>query len=157
MHILLVQSRIAKGAVHLKIVSWKYFFITAIGGGGVLLWTLFRFDGVIDLFMIIFILYLIMEGMILSFSKEAYEEAEKKRQHHKQLLHKLFGRFALIIPFTPLLLVLLAVLCMAYLPDTTAFAVLYGALLVLSLGLAIGLKIYISNHDKEKEAEQEES
>ena len=106
------------------------------------------FDGLQDLFWIIFLGYLTIKGLIVAFSQEAYDEDVKKAYQGKALYCDLFGRFAYIATDIPLITLLLAGLLAAFCPVTTLLKVTLVVLLIFAVGYAVWLSWYISKHKR---------
>lgn len=106
------------------------------------------FDGLQDLYWIVFFGYLTIKALIVAFSQEAYDEDVKKAYQGKALYRDLFGRFAYIATDIPWITLLLAGLLAVFCPATTLLKVTLVVLLIFAVGYAIWLSWYISKHER---------
>lgn len=131
----------------MKLVSPKTLLACLLGIVFIIM-KVMTFDGLQDLFWIVFSGYLTIKGLIVAFSREAYDEDVKKAYQGKALYRDLFGRFAYIATDIPLIIILLAGLLAAFCPATTLLKVILGALLIFAVGYAPWLSWYISKHER---------
>lgn len=129
----------------MKLVSPKTLMASLLGIAFIIIKIKF-FDGILDLIWIALFGYLIIKGVKISFSKEAYDEDVKEAYQGKALYTALFGRFAFIVTDIPFLIILFSGLLVAVCPITTILRVVICVLLVLAMGYAIWISCYISKH-----------
>ena len=91
----------------MKLVSPKTLLASLLGCTFVVM-KVMTFDGLVDMFWIIFIGYLTVKAIVTAFSQEAYDEDIRQAQQGKVLYRDLFGKFAYIAADVPILLILLA-------------------------------------------------
>ncbi len=125
----------------MKLVSPKTMLASLLGCAFVVM-KVVTFDGLPDMFWIIFIGYMSVKGLVTAFSQEAYDEDMKQAQQGNVLYRDLFGKFAYIAADIPIFLILLAVVC----PVTTLLRVILMGLLLIALGYAIWFCWYVSRH-----------
>ena len=131
----------------MKLVSPKTLLACLLGFVFIIM-KVMTFDGLQDLFWIVFLGYLTIKGLIVAFSQEAYDEDVKKAYQGKALYRDLFGRFAYIATDIPVISLLLAGLLAAFCPVTTLLKVILVVLLIFAVGYAIWLSWYISKHKR---------
>jgi len=131
----------------MKLVSPKTLLACLLGFVFIIM-KVMTFDGLQDLFWIVFLGYLTIKGLIVAFSQEAYDEDVKKAYQGKALYRDLFGRFAYIATDIPVISLLLAGLLAAFCPVTTLLKVILVVLLLFAVGYAIWLSWYISKHKR---------
>lgn len=131
----------------MKLVSLKNLLVSLLGYAFVVI-KVMTFDGLPDLFWIIFIGYLSLKGLITAFSQEAYDEDVKQAQQVKSLYRDLFGKFAYIAADIPIFLILLASLLAVVCPVTTLLKVALVGVLLIALGYGIWLCWYVSRHKR---------
>lgn len=131
----------------MKLVSLKTLLASLLGCAFVVM-KVVTFDGLPDLFWIIFIGYTSVKGLVTSFSQEAYDEDVKQAQQGKVLYRDLFGKFAYIAADIPILLILLAGLLAAACPVTILLRAVLIVLLLIASGYAIWFSWYISKHKR---------
>lgn len=79
----------------MKLVSPKNLLVSLLGCAFVVL-KIVTFDGVADLFWILFIGYLSVKCLAAGLSQEAYDKDIKQAQQAKVLYRDLFGKFAYV-------------------------------------------------------------
>lgn len=119
----------------MKVYSWKTLLVTIIAIVYIIIW---KFEDVMagdlsSLVFMMFIGYLILRGLWVSFTKEGFEEDERREVSVKRAYRKLFGSWALIAPWGHLILILLAAASVQFLPSQPWLAGL----------LVIGSLVYI--------------
>lgn len=77
----------------MKLVSPKNLLVSLLGCAFVVL-KIVTFDGIVDLFWILFIGYLSVKCLAAGLSQEAYDKDIKQAQQAKVLYCDLFGKFA---------------------------------------------------------------
>ena len=82
-------------------------------------------------------IYLIVNGFRCSFSQEAYDADVKKANDTKALYRKIFGRFALIAPNVPMILLLLCAAIVYIFPVTKLLRIIIGVLCFLIIAYVI--------------------
>lgn len=94
----------------MKVYSWPIFLSSLIAAGGFVYFFRKTVAGELTyvLYCILFA-YLLLKGIYISFSKEAFEENQKREQRLKCVYRKLFGRFAPVMPYSAFILLLLGV------------------------------------------------
>ena len=139
----------------MKIQSRFTLFVTVFIGGGCLIYTIMRSQReLIDYVWCAILLYIIVKGLYVSLSKEGYEEDQRRAARGKRVYRKLFGRYAPIMPYVPILLIALSGICAYLLPGQLW---LIALLLVSALVLAAWLTyVYKKNMEIEKRLEETE-
>lgn len=122
----------------MKLISPKTLLVSLLGCTFVVM-RVVNFDGLPDMFMIIFIGYMSVKGLVTAFSQEACDEDVKQAQQLKIFYHDLFGKFAYVVVDVPISLLLLAGLLAVVCPDTTLLRVILVGLLLIALGYTIWL------------------
>jgi len=82
-------------------------------------------------------IYLIVNGFRCSFSQEAYDADVKKANDTKALYRKIFGRFALIAPNVPMILLLLCAAIVYIFPVTKLLRIIIGVLCFLIIAYVL--------------------
>ena len=131
----------------MKLVSPKTLLVSLLGCAVVVM-KVVTFDGLPDLFWIIFIGYMSVKGLVTAFSQEVYDEDVNQAQQGKVLYRDLFGKFAYIAADIPIFLILLAGLLAAVCPVTTLLRVVLIGLLLIALGYAIWFSRYVSRYKR---------
>lgn len=131
----------------MKLVSPKTLLASLLGCTFVVM-KVMTFDGLPDMFWIIFIGYMSVKGLVMAFSQKAYDEDMKQAQQRKVLYRDLFGKFAYVAADIPIFLILLAGLLAVVCPITTLLRVILIGLLLIALGYAIWLCWYVSRHKR---------
>lgn len=129
----------------MKLISPKTLLASLLGCAFVIM-RVVNFDGLPDMFMIIFIGYMSVKGLVTAFSQEAYDEDVKQAQQGKVLFRDLFGKFAYVAADIPIFLIVLTCLLTVVCPVTTLLRVILVGLLLIALGYAIWLCWYVSRH-----------
>ena len=127
----------------MKLVSPKTLLASLLGCTFVVM-KVMTFDGLVDMFWIIFIGYLTVKAIVTAFSQEAYDEDIRQAQQGKVLYRDLFGKFAYIAADVPILLILLASVCSV----TTLLRATLMGLLLIAVGYAIWFSWYVSKHKR---------
>ena len=123
----------------MKLVSPKTLLASLLGCTFVVM-KVMTFDGLVDMFWIIFIGYLTVKAIVTAFSQEAYDEDIRQAQQGKVLYRDLFGKFAYIAADVPILLILLAGLLASVCSATTLLRATLIGLLLIAVGYAIWFK-----------------
>lgn len=131
----------------MRCVSPKTLLVSLLGCAFVVM-KVATFDGLPDVFWIIFIGYMSVKGLATAFSQEAYDEDVKQAQQGKVLYRDLFGKFAYVAADIPIALILLAGLLAVVCPVTTLLRIILMGLLLIALGYAIWLCWYVSRHKR---------
>ena len=84
----------------MKLVSPKNLLVSLLGCAFVVL-KIVTFDGIADLFWILFIGYLSVKCLAAGLSQEAYDKDIKQAQQAKVLYRDLFGKFAYVAASSP--------------------------------------------------------
>jgi amino acid transporter len=119
----------------MKIYSWKTLIVTILA----IIYVIIRefedvMAGEVSAFVfLIFLGYLILKGLWVSFTKEGFEEDKEREKRTKRAYRKLFGSWALIAPWGHLILILLSAASAQFLPSQPW----------LSIVLIIGSLIYV--------------
>ncbi|MFZ7103758.1 MAG: hypothetical protein ACOWWO_14035 [Peptococcaceae bacterium] len=119
----------------MKVYSWKTLLVAILAGVYIIVW---KFEDVMAgemsafIFMI-FIGYLILKGLWVSFTKEGFEEDKRREESTKRAYRKLFGPWALIAPWGHFILILLSVASVKFLPSQPWLSIL----------LIIGSLVYV--------------
>lgn len=132
----------------MKLISPKT-LLASLVGVIIIIIKVINFDGIDDLFWIVFLGYLTLKGFHVAFSEEAHEEDLEQAYQGKALYSALFGRFAYVAGYIPLILILLAGLLAFLCPDAKGSVILLWLLLIVALGYAIWFSWYVSKHKKE--------
>jgi len=106
------------------------------------------FDGLPDLFWIIFMGYLSVKGLVTAFSREAYDKDVKQAQQGKVLYRDLFGKFAYVAADLPIFLIFLAGILAVVCPGTALLRGVLIGLLLTALGYAAWLGWYVSGQKR---------
>ncbi len=80
-----------KGRVPMKVYSWKT-LLAAMMAGGLALYLLRTLDWWTDLFWIGLLGYLMIQGLRVSFSKEAFEDDQKRGERGRRVRQRMFRR-----------------------------------------------------------------
>lgn len=131
----------------MKLVSPKTLLASLLGCTFVVM-KVMTFDGLVDMFWIIFIGYLTVKAIVTAFSQEAYDEDIRQAQQGKVLYRDLFGKFAYIAADVPILLILLAGLLASVCSATTLLRATLIGLLLIAVGYAIWFSWYVSKHKR---------
>ena len=131
----------------MKLVSPRTLLASLLGCTFVVM-KVMTFDGLPDMFWIIFIRYMSVKGLVTAFSQKAYDEDVKKARQGKVLYCDLFGKFAYVAADIPFVLIFLACLLAMVCPVTTLLRVILSVLLLIALGYAIWLCWYVSRHKR---------
>lgn len=131
----------------MKLVSPKTLLASLLGCTFVVM-KVMTFDGLVDMFWIIFIGYLTVKAIVTAFSQEAYDEDIRQAQQGKVLYRDLFGKFAYIAADVPILLFLLAGLLASVCSVTTLLRATLIGLLLIAVGYAIWFSWYVSKHKR---------
>lgn len=131
----------------MKLVSPRTLLASLLGCTFVVM-KVMTFDGLPDMFWIIFIGYMSVKGLGTAFSQKAYDEDVKKARQGKVLYCDLFGKFAYVAADIPFVLIFLACLLAMVCPVTTLLRVILSVLLLIALGYAIWLCWYVSRHKR---------
>lgn len=131
----------------MKLISPKILLASLLGCTFVVM-KVMTFDGLQDIFWIVFIGYWSVKGLVTAFSQDAYDEDVKQARQGKVLYSDLFGKFAYVAADIPFLLIFLAVFLAVFCPITTFLRVVLNGLLLIALGYAIWLYWYISKHKR---------
>lgn len=129
----------------MKLISFKTLMASLLGVLFIII-KIRSYDGITDLLWIVFFGYLIVKGLHISFSKEAYDEDVKEAYQGKALCSDLFGRFAFIATDIPVMVIILAGLIAAFCPITTLLRVVLLVLLGFAVVYALWISWYISKH-----------
>ena len=131
----------------MKLVSPKNLLVSLLGCAFVVL-KIVTFDGVADLFWILFIGYLSVKCLAAGLSQEAYDKDIKQAQQAKVLYRDLFGKFAYVAADIPILLLLFTGLLAVICPITAFLRAVLITLLLAAAGYAVWLCWYVSNGEK---------
>ncbi len=110
----------------MKVYSWKTLIVTIIAAIYIIIW---KFEdvmaGEVDaVIFMIFMGYLIIKGFWASFTKEGFEEDERRAASIKRIYRKLFGPWAVIAPWGHVILILLSLATVKLLPSQLWLSVL---------------------------------
>ena len=131
----------------MKLVSPKTLLASLLGIIFVII-KIRNFDGIIDLFWILLFGYLIMKGLNVAFSQDAYEEDIREADQGKALYKDLFGRFSFIATDVPIIILLLTGLLAVFCPVTPILRIVIWVCLIFVLVYAIWISWYISKHKR---------
>ena len=101
------------------------------------------FDGLADLFWILFIGFLSVRAVIAAFSQEACDRDMRQAQQKRALYRDLFGKFAYVAADVPMLLILLACLLVVFFPLTAPVGVCLAGLILAAVGYTIWMCSYV--------------
>ena len=93
----------------MKVYNWKTLLVTVFMGGGLLVYsfvTTLRGDIKYSLWVVI-CLHLVISGLRASLTQEGFERDRDQGELYKRVTRRLFGRFAPIMYFTPVILFVL--------------------------------------------------
>ena len=133
----------------MKLVSPKNLLVSLLGCAFVVL-KIVTFDGVADLFWILFIGYLSVKCLAAGLSQEAYDKDIKQAQQAKVLYRDLFGKFAYVAADIPILLLLFTGLLAVICPITAFLRAVLITLLLAAAGYAVWLCWYVSKHKRQR-------
>jgi len=133
----------------MKLVSPKTLLASLLGIIFVII-KIRTFDGIIDLFWILLFGYLIMKGLNVAFSQDAYEEDIREADQGKALYKDLFGRFSFIATDVPIIILLLTGLLAVFCPVTPILRIVIWVCLIFVLVYAIWISWYISKHKRKR-------
>ena len=134
----------------MKITDWKeLYFAIAVGGSG-FVFNIIRRDWVLTVFCACFL----ARGLWLSFSHEAYAESEKKRRKEQVLQQNVFGAFAPLVDFVPLVCILLAWLLTVIFSQTLLLRIALGSIFIFMFGFMIW-ESYVMGKEREKSESSE--
>ena len=119
----------------MKIVSLKTLLATIFIGIPFLIREITKSDR--SIIWICLWIYLVVNGFMISFSQEAYDEDVRKAKETKELYRKIFGRFALIAPNVPMILLLLCAAIVYIFPVTKLLRIIIGVLCFLIIAYVI--------------------
>ena len=131
----------------MKLVSPKNLLVSLLGCAFVVL-KIVTFDGVADLFWILFIGYLSVKCLAAGLSQEAYDKDIKQAQQAKVLYRDLFGKFAYVAADIPILLLLFTGLLAVICPITAFLRAVLITLLMAAAGYTVWLCWYVSRHKR---------
>jgi small-conductance mechanosensitive channel len=139
----------------MKVQSWPALLATVFVGGPILIFRIKDaiFGDIIDYVWCVFILYIVIKGFYVSLSKEGYEEDQRRTARGKRVYRKLFGRFAPVMPYGAIVLILSAWALLMLFPSRKWLCVLF---IVLAIAYSIWLSIVFRKHmeiEKEREGE----
>lgn len=133
----------------MKLVSPKNLLVSLLGCAFVVL-KIVTFDGLVDLFWILFIGYLSVKCLAAGLSQEAYDKDIKQAQQAKVLYCDLFGKFAYVAADIPILLLLFTGLLAVICPITAFLRAVLITLLMAAAGYAVWLCWYVSKHKRQR-------
>lgn len=134
----------------MKLVSPKTLLASSLGTVFIVM-KILTFDGLHDLIWIALMVYLVIKGFVVAFSREAYDEDVKTVYQGKALYRDLFGKFAYIAGDIPLITIFLGGLLAAVCPVTAILGAVLCALLIFAVGYAIWINRYTSKHKRLRE------
>ena len=132
-----------------KLASPKNLLVSLLGCAFAVL-KIVTFDGIVDLFWILFIGYLSVKCLAAGLSQEAYDKDIKQAQQAKVLYRDLFGKFAYVAADIPILLLLFTGLLAVICPITAFFRAALITLFLAAAGYAVWLCWYISKHKRQR-------
>ena len=133
----------------MKLVSPKNLLVSLLGCAFVVL-KIVTFDGIADLFWILFIGYLSVKCLAAGLSQEAYDKDIKQAQQARCLYRDLFGKFAYVAADIPILLLLFTGLLAVICPITAFLRAVLITLLLAAAGYAVWLCWYVSKHKRQR-------
>jgi len=136
-----------KGGTFMKLVSPKTLLVSLLGLAFVVV-KVVTFDGLSDLFWIIFFGYMCVKGLVTAFSQEAYDKDVEQAQQSKVLYRDLFGKFAYVAADIPISLILFAGILAVVCPITTWLRVVLIGLLLTASGYAVWFSWYVSRQKR---------
>lgn len=141
----------------MKVYSWKTLLAIIFAGG---VFVILNFEdlmaGEVSAFVfMIWFGYLILKGLWVSFTKEGFEEDERRSANSKKIYKRLFGSWALIAPWGHVILLLLSAATAKLLPSHLWLSILF---IVGGLVYAIVFSGLVRKHMKsEEKIEHEDS
>lgn len=136
-----------------KVYSWKTLLVTIFLSGGCFIYKMLHLKDFIDLLWLVLLARIFMQGLCVSFSKNAYEADIARANRGKKVYRKLFGKFAPFAPYGSLFLLMLSALAAILIPDWEWLIII---LLLSSVLYGVCLGILCKKHMKIEE-EQEKS
>ena len=130
----------------MKLVSPKTLLASLLGIVLIIV-KIVTFDDMFDLAWIGLIGYLTIKGLVIAFSREAYDEDVKEAYQGKALSRDLFGKFAYIAGDIPIMIILLSGLLAAAFPVVKILRAVC-VLMLLAAVYAIWFSWYVSKHKR---------
>lgn len=147
-----------KGRVPMKVYSRKT-LLAAMMAGGLALYLLQTFDSWTDLFWIGLLGYLMIQGLRVSFSKEAFEDDQKRGTLGRRVRQRMFrrcGRLAVpvsyLIQFSPIFLLLFMGVVIRLCPTRQAGQAAVLILAALSVVDAVVVAVWFRRYMKLEES-----
>lgn len=142
----------------MKVQSWPTLLITIFGGGGLLAWTVCTaeaHDLMFYLWAALYV-YLIVRGLRVSFSREAYAEYRERSARARRILRARFGALAPVALYLPLVPILLAMVPPLLFPGAAPATAAALILLFAGVGLQICFRRWFDRRMREEEARERE-
>ena len=121
----------------MKIYSKSTLVITLIVGA------IFIINGIkhepVSLFRIIIGIYIIVQGFYVALTKEGYDEDKLKAKLGKEIYREKFGSFGIFVPYTPIMILLLACLIALIFKVTTIIKIIVAILMIIAVIFSICL------------------
>lgn len=132
----------------MKLVSPKTLLASLLGIAFIVI-KIVTFDGVGDLAWIGLMTYWTINGLIVAFSQEAYDEDVKKAYQGKALYRDLFGKFAFIAADIPMILLFLSAFLLVVFP-AEAVIMAVCVIMLLDLVYAVWFCLYVSGQKRKR-------
>jgi len=138
----------------MKVVSWKSLF-ASVFGIGMVLYRIKIFDGFFDILWIGLFGYLTVKCLMVSFSKQEYDEDMRRAESMRVLYRELFGGVAYIAGDIPVLLILFTGVLAYVCPFTSLLRKALVVLLITALVYTIPFSIYVNKYKtRQKQGEE---
>lgn len=132
----------------MKMVSPKTLLASLLGIAFIVI-KIVTFDGVGDLAWIGLMAYWTINGLIVAFSQEAYDEDVKKAYQGKALYRDLFGKFAFIAADIPMILIFLSAFLLVVFPAEEVIMAVC-VIMLLALVYAVWFCLYVSGQKRKR-------
>ena len=122
-----------------------------LGCGAALIWkvrSLLAGDA-LSLFWVAFFIYLIVQGLDVALTQEGHEKDKRRSVKVNGIYRDKFGRFAPIMPYLHLVILLVDYILARLFPVTTALRVVVAGLLLAALAYGIWLGIWLRRQMRE--------
>jgi len=115
---------------------------------GIIIYKIINFEDISDLLWIALFGYLLVKGLRVAFSQEAYDEDVRRAYQVRALYLDLFGKFAFIAVDVPVISLVLTLPLVGLCPDSAARDIMLWALLLFAGGYAVWFVWYTAKHKR---------
>jgi len=133
----------------MRVYSWKTLIATILIGGGAFIYQVKKFiqGDKISFFYVLFLAYLLIKGLWVSFSKEGFQHDMRNETIKIRVLRAQFGKWAPLVSFGGYILLILAVILAIFLPSLQflSLALYFGGLIFMII-----MGLYVRKHVKEE-------